>query len=155
MTPETAAIEATFRFKFFADNFEYLIVPILIYYGYITAFGDLKTGKIPNRLIGLGVIIGLIWFVVETAFWMWFYKTNNIQLFPEGMNVIFKDLSLVGFNTLIALAVGFFMWWVHLWAAGDAKLFAVFAFITPIDFYEKFHVSYFPSFVLLFRFHHI
>lgn len=41
------------------------------------------------------------------------------------------------------------MWQLKLWSAGDAKLFAVYAFLIPLHFYSKSYISHFPSFNLL------
>ncbi len=130
------------------EYFEYLSIPMLLYYGYITAFGDIRSGRIPNRLIWLGVKLGLFWHSIYILFIMWIFRD---QLFSEGIRIIESYILEFGINSMIGLTIGFFMWWVHMWAAGDAKLFAVFTFIIPVDFYSKFHVNIFPSFALLYN----
>jgi hypothetical protein len=138
----------TQQLKHIAQNFEYLVVPLLFYYGYVSAFGDIKSGRIPNKLIWLGVKIGLIWHAVYIGFLMWILRD---KLMPDGIKIVEEYILEFGVNSLFGLGVGFFMWWVHLWAAGDAKLFAVFTFLVPVDFYSKFHVRWFPSFALLYN----
>ncbi len=130
------------------EYFEYLSIPMLLYFGYITAFGDIKSGRIPNRLIWLGVKLGLFWHTLYILFIMWLFKD---RLFTEGIRLIEAYIVEFGINSAIGLAIGFFMWWVHMWAAGDAKLFSVFTFMIPVDFYSKFHVRLFPSFALLYN----
>lgn len=59
--------------------------------------------------------------------------------------------SRVMINTLIAFAVGFSLWWFGMWAAGDAKLFAVLALLIPLSSYAKSFWPFFPSYVLIFN----
>lgn len=126
----------------------YLAVPVLLYYGYVAAFSDIRTGRIPNRHIVLGVKLGSAWHLFFIGFLMWAYR---MSLMPDGIRAIGEYGGDAGLNTLIAVAVGFAMWWTHLWAAGDAKLFSAFAFMTPVMFYEHFVFPYFPAFALLYN----
>ena len=52
-------------------------------------------------------------------------------------------------NGIIAFLGGYFLWHYRLWSAGDAKLFAVYAFLIPLNFYAKSYIAIFPSFNLL------
>ncbi|MEW6200778.1 MAG: hypothetical protein AB1546_02300 [bacterium] len=131
-----------------AEYFHYLSIPLLLWFGYLSSFADIKTGRIPNRQIMLGLKIGLAWHASYMGYLMWVSRT---ALFPEGMAAVGEYCGDVAMNTAIALAISFLMWWMHLWAAGDAKLFTVFSFLIPVMFYEKFYVKIFPSFALLYN----
>jgi len=54
-------------------------------------------------------------------------------------------------NAALALLVGFGLWWVRMWAAGDAKLFATLAAMLPLSTYHKAYWPIFPAYVLLFN----
>ena len=54
-------------------------------------------------------------------------------------------------NAGLALIAGFLMWWFGLWAAGDAKMFAVLAFLLPLSTYRNAYMPLFPAYVLLFN----
>lgn len=127
---------------------KFAFVPFIIYYGFVAAFGDLKEGKIPNRHIVLGLKIGAALHAGVCGILLW---THRAELVPTGFNDVLLYLGIVALNTAAALAVSFFMWWMHLWAAGDAKLFTIMVFLVPVDFYSKFSVRFFPGFVLLYN----
>ncbi|MDP2663886.1 MAG: hypothetical protein Q8P08_00290, partial [bacterium] len=52
-------------------------------------------------------------------------------------------------NGFVALVVSYFLWNFSLLAAGDAKLFTLYAFLIPQEFYVNAYFPVFPSFVLL------
>lgn len=60
-------------------------------------------------------------------------------------------LVKVAANALLALVAGFLMWWFGLWAAGDAKAFAVLALLLPLSTYRNAYMPAFPAYVLLFN----
>lgn len=60
-------------------------------------------------------------------------------------------LVRVAANFGLAFAVGFGLWWFGMWAAGDAKLFAVLAAMVPLGAYANAFWPFFPSYVLLFN----
>lgn len=57
----------------------------------------------------------------------------------------------VAANAGLALLAGFLMWWFGLWAAGDAKMFAVLALLMPLSTYREAYLPVFPAYVLLFN----
>ncbi len=134
--------------KTLIDYLEYFSLPFLFYIGYLTAFGDMKSGRIPNKLIWLGVKLGVIWHLFYIGVIMWVFKD---ELLTNGQRNIVNYILEFGVNTTLGLVVAFFMWWMRQWAAGDAKLFVVFTFLLPVDFYEKFHVKWFPAFAFLYN----
>lgn len=119
------------------SNYIFLI-PIFII-GLITSFEDYKYGKIKNKWIKIGflwglIILGLIIF---------------LNLFSKSLLINPFYLSQIFINTIIAFIIGLVMWHWTIWSAGDAKLFTLFSFLLPLEFYSNTYLSYFPSFALL------
>lgn len=115
-----------------------LLFPLFIIGG-ICTYTDVKYGKIFNKWI----VIGFFWGISFSIF-LFFY--NYFFLFQIS-NI--KYLIEVGINGLIAFLVGYLLWHLKLWSAGDAKFFALCAFLLPLKFYSKSYLPYFPSFNLL------
>lgn len=115
---------------FYSINFLFL-VPLAVI-GLICAYTDIKYGKIFNKWIVFGLIYVFFLYV-----FLFSYKTSIDYIF---------ELIL---NGAIAFLVGYLLWHFKLWSAGDAKLFAVYAFLIPLHFYSKSYTPYFPSFNLL------
>lgn len=107
--------------------------------GAICTYTDLKYGKIRNKWL----IFGFAW-VLVLYLSLLFY--NYLFLHQVGNLNYLKGMV---FNGLLALGLGYVLWNLKLWAAGDAKLFTLFAFLLPPEFYAKTYFSEFPSFVLL------
>jgi len=139
--------------------FNYLFLPVLIFIAGITAYQDLKYGKIKNKWIVLGLTYGV---VVILIFFAWdlvadpiskFYYLKIKGLATDAPMPVFKvSLSyfkIIATNFLISVIVGFFMWRTRAWSAGDAKLFFVFALLLPLEYYSKSYLPFFPSFALL------
>ena len=60
-------------------------------------------------------------------------------------------LAKIALNTVLAFLIGFGLWWFGMWAAGDAKLFAVLAALLPLSTYSGAYWPWFPGYVLLFN----
>lgn len=71
------------------------------------------------------------------------------NLLPSGPNVSLPYLGQVLENTLLALITGYALWKMELWSAGDSKLFLLFSFLLPLNFYSFSYISHFPAFNLL------
>ena len=111
----------------------YLFVFLVIIIGLATSWEDIKFGKIRNKWILLGLAGGIA--LQAAALAGGFLPTD----------LIFSGLL----NALIALLVGYLLWYFDLWAAGDAKLFFVFALLLPLSYYSRTYLPFFPSFALL------
>jgi len=107
--------------------------------GVLCSYTDLKYGKIPNKLIGVGFVYGIFLFLS-----LFIYDRFSFQN-PENI----RYLSESAINGFLALLAGFGLWHFKLWSAGDGKLFALYAFLVPLKFYSNVYISYFPSFNLL------
>jgi Flp pilus assembly protein protease CpaA len=85
---------------------------IILITGLLTSFTDLKSKKIYNQHLIIGAVLGLI----ATAYTAIFYHEN----------VLFHII-----NGLVAFLIGFLLHRFSLWRGGDAKLFALYAFLMP------------------------
>jgi len=119
------------------SNYIFLI-PIFII-GLITSFEDYKYGKIKNKWIKIGFLWGItvLGLIILRSF------------FSGSLVIDFSYLNQILINTIIAFIIGLVMWHWTIWSAGDAKLFTLFAFLLPLEFYSNTYLSYFPSFALL------
>lgn len=94
---------------------------------------DIKKRKIRNIWIKKGFGMGSL-----------------LILFAFFLQIITLDYVFqVVLNTSISLLLGFAIWRLGFWPAGDSKLFLLFCFLLPIHFYQKTYFAYFPSFALL------
>ena len=119
---------------------KYVFAALALLVGASAAVSDYKRGKIPNKTIAAGFIAGV---VLHAVFIVYFKATAG-----EGA-LNFAYIGKLLLNAVIAFVCGFVLWKMSAWTAGDAKLFAVAAFLLPLDFYSKGYVEYFPSFNLL------
>lgn len=113
--------------------FKIISLIIISVIGKLILEDDFVTRKIRNRWILFGLIFGeilLLSFLVVG-------KISN----EYAINVLLNSTS--------ALAVGFLMWYAQIWPAGDAKFFALYAFLLPLEYYNNSYIPIFPSVVLL------
>ena len=110
----------------------YFLVSTALFIGILTAYEDIKFGKIRNKWILVGLFIGM---------------GTHLSL----MNNIFSvDYVLkVYLNAGIALLLGYLIWRFNGWSAGDAKLFFIFSLLLPLKFYWRSWLPIFPSLVIL------
>ncbi len=139
--------------------FNILFLPFVIFLGLITTYEDIRYGKVRNKWIllglfwGLGIILFfLIWYFVASPVTHFFH----FEILDQPANsptpvltVSLVYLSRVFLNAVIALIIAFLMWRGGAWAAGDAKLFFVYALLIPLGYYWKSYLPLFPSFSLL------
>ncbi|MDD4931125.1 MAG: A24 family peptidase [Candidatus Colwellbacteria bacterium] len=117
----------------------FLAAPALILIGVISSYTDLKYGRIPNWLI----IFGFVYAICLYSF-LFGYNAFFLHQAVNGAYIL-KALQ----NTAIAFVSGVILWKMSFWSAGDAKLFAVYAAILPLEAYMNGYVDQFPSFNLL------
>ena len=94
---------------------------------------DIKTKRIPNGLLRKLFLIGS--------------GLYCLAFITGAMSVAYGLEALL--NTAMALTVGFLIWKLGLWPAGDAKFFMACSFLIPLQYYTEPQFSYFPSFALL------
>lgn len=112
------------------------LLPMILFLGIVTSYQDIKTGKIRNHwlllAIAYAVIVNLMIYVYVVSGGQDVANANRYML----------ELFI---TFLVSLIVSFVMWWVGLWTAGDAKLFAVFSLLVPLSVYNLGYVKYFAS----------
>jgi Flp pilus assembly protein protease CpaA len=119
---------------------EYFL-PLILLFGLITSYEDIYQGKIRNRYILIALIIGLLIYISYSLYIIYY---SNLEL-----NWIYLVETLT--NSMIALILGFILWIMSFWSAGDAKLFFTYSFIIPISIYSIDKIPFFSSFYLIFN----
>jgi len=114
------------------------LIPLFII-GTICSYTDIKKGKIFNKWIVLGFCLGF-------CFYLSLFLYNVFFIIQEVNSQYLLD---IGRNTFIAFFVGYLLWNLKLWSAGDAKFFTLCSFLIPLKFYSKSYLPFFPSFNLL------
>ncbi len=119
-------------------NLNFFFLVPLLFVGIICSYTDIRYGKIKNKWL----IAGFVW-----AFLLYLFLFLYALLFDQGGNIAY--LGEMALNGIVALIVGYFFWNFGLLAAGDAKLFALYAFLIPHSFYANTYFPVFPSLILL------
>lgn len=114
------------------------LIPLIVI-GIFTSISDIKDGKIKNSHL----IVGYCYVIFLYSF-LFTYSTFIIHQ-PKNIHYIIELIT----NGTIAFIVGYTLWYFNLWAAGDAKLFPLYALLIPIEYYSKTNIQYFPSLVIL------
>jgi len=109
-------------------------LPAIILLGIVTTYEDIKRGKIRN----LWIIIALFYAIVMNTYLL----GTAANLNPHYLIELFSNL-------LFAIAVGFGLWHLCIWTAGDGKLFIAFAALIPLSSYSFGYMEWIPSMVLL------
>ncbi len=118
-------------------NFLFL-TPVFII-GIICSYTDVRYGKIKNKWLAIGFTWVLILYAVLFVYnYFFIHQLGNVS-YVKGML----------FNGFVALGLGYVLWNLKLLAAGDAKLFALYALLIPPEFYSKSYFWGFPSLILL------
>ncbi len=93
----------------------------IIIVGLISTYTDTKNQTISNRMVLAGIISGLI---INLSYTIFEFKINYL------------------INIFFALFIGFFLWQIKFWNAGDGKLFLTFITLMPINlvFQNKFYL---------------
>jgi hypothetical protein len=123
-----------------------LLVPIAFIAVY-TVRDDLRHGRIFNRRVLQGLAMGVAAYLlllgaehVPVPAWLCSGP-------PAGGDL---HWGLVAIQNLgLGLGVGILLWLLGVWAAGDAKLFAVYAFLLPPAVYTRSYLDMFPALPLL------
>ncbi len=119
------------------DILESVLLPIILLLGIITSYQDIKYGKIRNKWI----ILSLIYVVIVYTFFILFYSV-------EG-NINKQYLIELIANLIFVLIVGFGLWYIGIWTAGDGKLFIAYSMLIPFSFYSLGYQKWIPALTLL------
>jgi hypothetical protein len=119
--------------------FNIYFLAVLGIIGAIVSYDDIKFKRVRNKFILAGFLSGSFGYLLLLAYAL---ISHRIKI------VYFTDLSI---NVLISWSIALLIWYCGFWAAGDAKLFMLFSFLFPLEFYGNNHgpLYFFPSFILL------
>lgn len=107
-----------------------LLILVLIL-GVSASFSDIKNRLITNKLILISVIVGVVLNLTS----------NSLDL---------KINYLV--NILFALFIGFLLWYINFWNAGDGKLFLAFTSLIPIELFFMSRTALYSYDVIVYTF---
>jgi hypothetical protein len=117
------------------DAFFLILIAVI---GITVSFEDIKFGRVRNKFIVKGLIAGLIGYLLLLAFALLSHRLKIIY---------FRDAFR---NICVSWLIAYFIWYAGLWSAGDAKLFMLFSFLLPLEYYGDHNpIFFFPSFILL------
>jgi len=141
------------------DIFDILFLPMLLFIGLITSYEDIKYGKVRNKWLRLGLIWGILiivflylWYPIASPVSRFFYFEilgRAADSVAPVFTVSLAYLNKVVLNAGVSLALAYLMWKGGAWAAGDAKLFFIYALLLPLKYYWKSFLPVFPSFALM------
>jgi hypothetical protein len=128
-------------------SLDFFTLPLIFLIGIIVAYEDFKEGKIKNKWILLGFLCGIS--IYSTFFLLkileFYFHISFSEIFLPSFSYFLRTLI----NAVLSFAIGYLLWYLDIWAAGDAKLFFLFSFLLPLKYYWKTALPFFPSFVLL------
>ncbi len=114
---------------------------------FVTVRDDVRTGRIYNRRVLQGLGGGAVAYLLLGAAEIG--KLGPLVCpgpLPEGA---WHWSAVVLVNLGVGLFVGVVLWLLGVWAAGDAKLFALYAFLVPPSCYSRTFVHAFPALPVL------
>lgn len=114
------------------NTFVFLSLANVMAVGSVASYTDLRYGKVRNRLVVAGCAAGAL--IISVFYGRSFGPAYVAEVLTNG---------------LLALGLSYALWLNRQWAAGDAKLFAFFAFFVPLSFYQKNYIAFFPSINIL------
>ena len=105
----------------------------------VSCYTDIKYGKISNKVIFFGFIFAIAFYI--------FLLVDNYIFFGKPENVMY--VAKMATNRMMSLIDAYALWKFNFWSAGDAKLFAIYAAIMPLEVYSNGAVQRFLPFNLL------
>lgn len=115
-----------------------ILILLTLCLGIITSYDDIELGIVKNRNLIIFLVLGIIAYIFIFAF--------------SGSAVPGNSYSSIGnivLNAFMGLLVGYILWKAGAWPPGDAKLFALYTFLVPLQTYQFGYIPYFPAFSLL------
>lgn len=96
-----------------------VLVSLLAVVGIICSYTDIKKSIIPNKVIFVFLPFSVICIVIYFCF--------------AGTSDILKYIVVV----VLTIIIGFFMYFLHIWAGGDVKLFILLSLLIPPDLIKQ------------------
>lgn len=121
----------------------YLLLLPLLYTAVGTVADDVREGRIYNRRIVLGLGTG------AAAYGLLLLADVGGMPLPVLAEEGWHWTAAVLVNLVMGFAVAVLLWLLGVWAAGDAKLFGLYAFLVPPFCYTRSYVPGFPALPLL------
>lgn len=127
-----------------------LFLPMIAYIGIVTSIEDISTSRIRNKYIIIGLTYALALYALAWATYLMFVLKHIYIPFARPLSYLVWNFDKWGINLVISVLVAYILWHFKMWAAGDAKLFIVYAALIPTGQYSKVYFNqYFQSFLLL------
>lgn len=124
----------------------YFFIATLAILGAIIVKEDISEGKIRNKWIKIGLMMGALGYL--TIFLG--SVAEHFGIFPKSVSIYplgyFLDVSI---NFSASILASYLFWQYKLWSAGDAKFFILSSLLLPLEFYSNGLLPYFPSSALL------
>jgi len=108
-----------------------LLLTGLLAIGILTTITDIKNGKIKNKLLLFGLVFGIL------------------------LNISVLNLNLIlnyFINLVFSAFIGFLLWHIRFWNAGDGKLFTVLVALFPITLFFKSTFNLYAYSLILYTF---
>lgn len=113
----------------------WFFLPYILLLGLITSYTDIKHSKIRNKWILLGLAYAFLAYSTLVVI----YSLN------PAAAVRWKYLLEVLTNFLFSVILGFGLWYLRLWTAGDGKLFIAYSVLIPLSVYSNGYQKWVPS----------
>jgi hypothetical protein len=103
------------------DSLIIYFLPTILALGIITSYEDIKEGKIRNKYVVVGLVLGV---------------TTNLLLVLFNITTL-EYLTRTAILFIASMIISLLLWYFGMWGAGDAKLFVTYALLVPISTYNN------------------
>ena len=125
----------------------YLLLLPVLFVAAASIRDDLASGLIYNRRLLQGLAGGGAAYLMLALLELAGAGPELCSAPPAGGS--WPWFAVVPLNLVIGLAVAVLLWVMQIWAAGDAKLFALYAFLVPPAVYTRTYMAGFPALPML------
>lgn len=134
----------------YIEIFKYLLIVGIFFLALVTSWEDIRERRIRNKWLLCGIGFAGVMQILSIITLLIFIKTTPFTIGNElSLTIHYDYYGKIFLNALCAFVVAIAIWKVNVWSAGDSKLFATFAFMYPIDYYNKGYMNIFPAASLL------
>src|SRR3989338_7078164 len=117
---------------------DFLMVPFIAVFAFVTSYEDVRCGRIRNRWIAAAMVYPLAALIAQAVY---------LALTGGKLNPGY--LSSFGLNAALSLAAGVAFWFANILTAADAKLFFAYSVAVPLHWYRRVLFPVFPGFSIL------